>query len=378
MFHRGVTFPSNAMQLENSGENAEEMPPVSLGSVTASNKSVPARLLPILAAFLAFFLAIAFNPSSASARIFSVDPPPRAILESVLTPTLETDIEPILLPLEWEDHGGPSYIGSGVLEREARPETIIPDRPRLRVITYTVQLGDTVFGIARRYGISVQTILWANERLQGNPDLLRVGEDLVILPVSGVYHTVVKGDTIGKIARRYKVTPDAIVAFEPNHLDPEAPTIVPGQKLIIPGGKKPPRPQIVHIPDIRIPKDASHGTGRFIWPTSGRITQRFWSGHRAIDIGAPVGTPVVASDSGYVIFAGWNNQGYGKLVIIDHGNGYRTYYAHLSSILVRKGESVAQGRRIGSVGSTGHSTGPHLHFEIRYHNIHKNPLLLLH
>jgi len=280
--------------------------------------------------------------------------------------------------ISWEDHGGPANLGANVLQRVASPVTIIPDRPRLRVITYTVKPGDNVFALADKFGISVHTILWANDKLQGNPDLLRVGETLVILPVSGVYHTVKKGDTIESIAKKYKVSPDAIVSFELNHLDKDHPTLKVGQKIIVPGGKKPPRPQIVHIPNVRIPKGAKRGTGRFIWPTNGRITQRFWSGHKAIDIGAPIGTPVVAADSGYVVFAseGWN-WGYGKLVIIDHGNGYRTYYAHLSSILVRKGESVGKGQRIGSVGSTGHSTGPHLHFEIRYHNIHKNPLILL-
>jgi murein DD-endopeptidase MepM/ murein hydrolase activator NlpD len=364
-----------------SPEHAEEAhpdnpDPGSFGVTHALSSSYASPPLLAMAFAVALLLTLVMQPSTVDARTFSVDPPPPAVLEPVNSPSPEAASEPIS-PLEWQDRGGPSYLGSGVLQREALPDTVIPDRPRLRVITYTVQPGDTVFALADHYGISVETILWANERLQGNPDLLRVGEELVILPVSGVYHTVVKGDTIEKIARKYKVKPEAIISFEPNHLDPDDPVLVPGQKLIVPGGKKPPRPQIVHIPNVKIPKDASHGTGRFIWPTSGRITQRYWSGHRAIDIGAPVGTPVVAADSGYVIFAGWNRQGYGKLVIIDHGNGYRTYYAHLSSILVRRGESVGKGRRIGSVGSTGHSTGPHLHFEIRYHNIHKNPLLLL-
>jgi murein DD-endopeptidase MepM/ murein hydrolase activator NlpD len=269
--------------------------------------------------------------------------------------------------------GGTSLAAVFSLSRAAVPFTTIPDRPRLDILTYKVQAGDTVFSIADQFGIQPSTIMWANRDLELNPDMLRIGDELVILPVDGVYHKVKKGDTVVSIAKKYKVQPADIVAYAWNHLDDENQTLQVGTHLIVPGGEKPYVPRTVSIYNGPIPKSARKGTGTFVWPVSGKITQGYWAHHRAIDIGSWVGSPVVASDSGYVVYAGWDNSGYGNLIILDHGNGYRTYYAHLSKMLVRQGESVGQGQRIGSVGSTGNSTGPHLHFEIRWHNVQRNP-----
>ncbi len=270
--------------------------------------------------------------------------------------------------------GGSSVKSSGPLTRAAAPFTIIPDRPRTDILEYEVQAGDTVFGIAEKFGIKPETIMWSNPVLEQNPDLLRIGDKLVILPVDGVYHKIKKGDTIAKIAKKYKVKPEAIINFEWNKLDGPDATLTPGEHLIVPGGTKPYVARTVRVYRGPIPKGAKRGSGNFVWPVSGYITQGFWNNHRAIDIGSWLGNPVVASDSGYVVYAGWDRTGYGNLVIIDHGNGYRTYYAHLSKIYVRVGDSVAQGQQIGAVGSTGRSTGPHLHFEIRYRNVQRNPL----
>jgi len=275
-------------------------------------------------------------------------------------------------------YGGSSVKSSGPMMRSAVPFTTIPDRPRTDILTYEVQAGDTVFGIAEKFKIKPETIMWSNPLLEQNPDMLRIGDKLVILPVDGVYHKIKKGDTLAKIAKKYKVKPATIVNFKGNKQDGKEATLTPGQYLIVPGGKKPYIARTVSVYRGPVPKSAKKGTGSFVWPTSGYITQGFWSGHRAIDIGAWLGSPVVASDSGYVVHAGWDRSGYGNLIIIDHGNGYRTYYAHLSAMFVRVGDSVAQGTRIGSVGSTGHSTGPHLHFEIRYRNVQRNPLGFLH
>ncbi len=275
-------------------------------------------------------------------------------------------------------YGGSSVKSGGPLVRSAAPFTTIPHRPRTDILTYEVQPGDTVFGIAEKFNIKPETIMWSNPTLEQNPDMLRIGDKLVILPVDGVYHKIKKGDTLAKIAKKYKVKIEDIVNFEWNHLDSADAALTPGAHLIVPGGEKPYTPRVVSVYRGPIPKNAKKGSGSFVWPVSGYITQGFWSGHRAIDIGAWLGSPVVASDSGYVVFAGWDRTGYGNLIIIDHGNGYRTYYAHLSAIFVRVGDSVAQGVRIGSVGSTGHSTGPHLHFEIRYRNVQRNPLGFLH
>lgn len=269
--------------------------------------------------------------------------------------------------------GGASLSASISLSRSAVPFTTIPKRPRLDIVNYKVQAGDTVFSIADQFGIQPSTIMWANRDLELNPDMLRIGDELVILPVDGVYHKVKKGDTVVSIAKKYKVQPADIVNYAWNKLEDENQPLQIGSYLIVPGGEKPYIPRTVSIYNGPIPKSARKGTGTFVWPVSGKITQSYWAHHRAIDIGSWAGSPVVASDSGYVIYAGWDKSGYGNLIILDHGNGYRTYYAHLSKILVRQGESVGQGQRIGSVGSTGRSTGPHLHFEIRWHNVQRNP-----
>lgn len=255
--------------------------------------------------------------------------------------------------------------------------TIVPteepgDLPRREIITYTVQTGDTLYSIAEKFGISADTIMWASGRLEDHPDLLKIGQVLTILPIDGVYHTVVQGDTLESIAQQYKVDTSAIIKCEYNNL--ESPyNLGLGQKLIVPGGKKPYTPRVVHAYSDPIPEGAAKGTGSFAWPTSGTITQKFWAYHKAIDIGAPTGTAVVAADSGYVVTAGWSEYGYGKYVVIDHGNGFQTLYAHLHTILVEVGQSVGKGERIGSIGATGRATGPHLHFEIRYNGVQRNP-----
>jgi len=143
-------------------------------------------------------------------------------------------------------------------------------------------------------------------------------------------------------------------------------------RLIVAGGEKPYVPKVVTAYSGSVPQGA-RGTGRFQWPVLGTVTQGYWWGHRALDLGAGTGSPVYAADGGFVSFAGWTDIGYGNLVVIDHANGYATYYAHLSAFRVYVGQSVQRGRLIGLVGSTGNSTGPHLHFEIRYNSSLLNP-----
>jgi len=261
--------------------------------------------------------------------------------------------------------------------------TTIPERLRREVITYVVEPGDYVEKIAIRFGLEPETVMWANGNLASNPDLLRPGQELTILPIDGVYHTVVSGDTLEKIAKKYEANVEHILACPYNDLDPEAPQIVPGQKLIVPGGIKPYVALQVTAYRGPIPKDAKKGTGVFVWPTSGRLTDRFgfatlsgrW--HGGLDIAAYTGAPIYAADSGFVTYAGWSKSGYGNLIIIDHQNGFETRYAHLSAYYVSVGQSVGKGAQIAAMGSTGNSTGAHLHFEIRYNGVRKNPQLYL-
>jgi murein DD-endopeptidase MepM/ murein hydrolase activator NlpD len=246
-------------------------------------------------------------------------------------------------------------------------------QPRLDLITYRVVGGDTVVGIARRFGISPESILWANERTELNPEFLRIGQELIIPPTTGVLHTVGSGDTVQAIANKYKVDASVITRLDFNGLTPPF-ALTTGQKIMVPGGEKPYQPKVVYAYSGLVPDNVSKGSGNFGWPIGGIITQQFWTGHRAIDIGVHLGTPVLASDSGYVVLVANDDSGYGKHVMINHGNGFETLYAHLSVILVTPGQTVRKGQSLGLSGSTGRSTGPHLHFEIRYYGQQRNPL----
>ena len=274
-------------------------------------------------------------------------------------------------------------MGTGDLLRAPVFHTTIPERLRREVITYVVERGDTVGTIAAKFDLEAETVMWANGNLAENPDLLRPGQELVILPIDGVYHTVVAGDTLSKIATKYKAEVQSILECPYNNLDPEAPVIAPGGQLIVPGGVRPFVARTVSAYKGPIPQDAKQGTGVFAWPASGRLTDRYgfrtYSGrwHNGLDISQRAGSPVYAADSGFVTFAGWTNGGYGNLVVIDHRNGYETYYAHLQSFYVTAGQSVAKGTQIAAIGTTGNSTGPHLHFELRHQGVRKNPELYL-
>ena len=260
------------------------------------------------------------------------------------------------------------------LQRAAVPFTIIPERGREEMQLYVVEPGDTVLGIAEKFGLHPETVQWSNPELEANPDLLRIGDKLRILPVNGVIHAVASGDTLSSLASKYKTTVDQIVGYIANDITDAAMPLVVGSEIVVPGGTKPYVPRQVAAYSGPVPSSAFKGSGVFTWPASGSISQRFWSGHRAIDVGSWTGSPIKAADSGYVVIAGggWNG-GYGNHVVVDHGNGFTTLYAHLNSIYVRAGENVSRGEQIGTVGNTGNSTGPHLHFEIRYQGAPQNP-----
>jgi len=194
---------------------------------------------------------------------------------------------------------------------------------------------------------------------------------LDIPPVTGVVHTVKSGETIYSIAKKYRSDAQSIVDYPFNSFtNDETFALAIGQKLVVPDGVMPqakpwsPTSSLARVltPDA----GAVSATGSWIWPAAGRITQPFRPWHKAIDIANRSGGSILAADSGVVIVAGWpDNYGYGNRVMIDHGNGYRTLYAHMSRISVRVGQSVKRGDKLGDMGSTGRSTGTHLHFEIR-------------
>jgi murein DD-endopeptidase MepM/ murein hydrolase activator NlpD len=257
------------------------------------------------------------------------------------------------------------------LSRAAVPITIIPERPREDVVEYTVVAGDTLYGIAKKFKLNAETIMFSNG-LEKNPDLLRLGQKLVILPQDGILHTVAAKETLEKIAKDYKVTADAILNYPLNKFDTANPQIAVGQRIIVPGAKKE-IPQVATVYRGSAPKGAKTGTGRMIWPASGSLTQGYKPLHRALDLARGVGTPIKAADNGYVVVAGWSNVGYGNYIVVDHGNGIQTLYAHLSRVFVRPGDVVTRGAVIGNMGSTGNSTGPHLHFEVIKRGVRVNP-----
>jgi murein DD-endopeptidase MepM/ murein hydrolase activator NlpD len=214
--------------------------------------------------------------------------------------------------------------------------------------------------------------MWANPAIEDAPDLLRIGQEVIILPIDGALHKVEEGDTLASIAESYEVEPEAIANCEYNDLADGDGTLEQGMFLVVPGGEKPYVPKVVTAYTGPVP-EGTRGTGRFQWPVLGSITQGYWYGHRAIDVGAPTGSAVMATDGGFISFAGWTDVGYGYLIVVDHGNGFATYYGHLSNIYVTEGQAVERGQVMGAAGNTGNSTGPHLHFEVRRYGVQQNP-----
>lgn len=269
--------------------------------------------------------------------------------------------------------------GDNALVRPDLAATTKGVRPRDGVINYIVQDGDTVSTIAAQFGISVNTILWENDL--NAYSLIRPGDRLAILPMSGVSHKVGRGDTLAAIAAKYGV--DAAAILEANRLA-SADMLSAGEKLIIPGGKKTYYAETKaarNVSPVSILKDLfkpeslkSLISNKLAWPTVGaRITQYYSWRHHAVDIANKSGTAIYATDAGVVEVAGWGT-GYGNQIVIDHGGGRKSRYAHMSKFYVKKGQAVGKGEVIGLMGSTGRSTGPHVHFEYIINGIKYNPL----
>ncbi len=278
------------------------------------------------------------------------------------------------------------------LVRVPETRTIAPTRPRSEPVEYEVLSGDAVFSIAQKFNISPETLLWSNYAvLRDDPHLLSIGQVLRIPPTNGILYEWKDGDTLEVVARNFKASVDDILNWSGNKLDFANPEIDAGELVMIPGGQREFQQWVVPTYAVGRSGTASlpggceiggsilYGGGWFTWPADNRYLSGndFWSGHLAIDIAAATGAPIYAADSGVVVFSGWNGSGYGNVVMIDHMNGYHTLYAHLSSTNVSCGSSVVQGNIVGRAGSTGNSTGPHLHFEVRYLGGFLNPWTVL-
>ena len=283
----------------------------------------------------------------------------------------ETDVAPVA---NTSTSRSSNVLDDGTILKPVAVDTTVADGKGL-MRSYEVRPGDTLTGIARKFGVSMMTVWWANNL--SHKDDLHVGQDLTIPPVSGVVVTVGASDTLDALAAKYHVEASEIV--DANELDD--PNLVIGQTLTIPGALG----EGIATPTPAPPKPRANGGGgggssssgggskppvrysggAFAWPVAGGyISQYYHYGHYGIDIAADRGTKVKAAASGTVIFAGWKSNGGGYQVWISHGSNLYTTYNHMSGVSVGKGQSVGRGQQVGRVGATGFATGPHLHFEV--------------
>lgn len=326
--------------------------------------------------------------------ILRLDPTNAAFIEGASyqkVDTKKTDLvlsylSQIVPPFQADDSGtGFLSEGNAFLTKPTITNTIISTLPRDKITTYKVSEGETYWTVSFRFEIDIDTLLWANGITDVNN--VEIGKELIILPTNGLLYTAADGDTLQGIADLFRIPADKIK--EQNHLTTT--TFTAGIQLTIPGARKE-----VPKPPSAVPNYAgdryyytgsvSSGSGNFIWPinSAGRfITQYFtwvtkYYKHTGIDMDWRNGTDIIASDGGTVVAAsyGWGG-GYGTHIIIDHGNGYQTLYAHLSRIDVAQGARVEKGQHIAVMGTTGISTGVHLHFEIRQGGVAINPLLFI-
>jgi murein DD-endopeptidase MepM/ murein hydrolase activator NlpD len=313
----------------------------------------------------------------------------RATAQALAMPTIESVTGGIAGAMMPSFTGAAAAFDEGI-PRLASIDTIIPSRTRDDITTYVVAQGDNLFGIAERYGLKPESLLWFNfDVLEDNPNNLTIGQTLRIPPVDGVLHTYHTGESLVSIVEQYSYssepTAQDIIEWSGNHLDPyetdlENPNIPDGTLIIVPGGSRkltdwgPPAVTRNNAASAAY-YGAGHcgaiyegalGYGSYVWPASAHYLSGFDYDpaiHPAIDIAGAEGSPVYAADSGVVVYSGWSDHGYGNLLVIDHG-GAQSAYAHMSAVAVTCGQSVSQGEVVGAIGNTGNSSGAHLHFEI--------------
>ena len=277
------------------------------------------------------------------------------------------------------------------LARQASAVTYHPDNQRTEAVTYTIETGDSLYGIASKFDLEPETILWANYNvLYDDAHNISVGDELIIPPDDGIYVQWKESDELQRLADKYRVEVHDVLAAPVNKLDITNPVIEAGDFILFPGGYRETaafNPIVYeYSPNSGVKKVISgpggcewdyrqYGSGAFVWPTAQHslVGNDFGTGHMGVDLATVDGGPIYAADGGTVIYAGAISGGYGIMVMIDHGTGYQTLYAHLSAVAVSCGQGVSQGQLIAYGGSTGNSTGPHLHFEVRYGGGYVNP-----
>ena len=360
-------------------------------------------LAAICLSFAAVILVVSAPPLSQAGGVIAATDA-QAQPTATLAPVTQIVEAPGSPQIDAEPDGPPTLSPAQILELLATPPqplddeqadlntdpfTIIPNRIRTKMTSYVAKRGDTVDGIAKRYGLKNESIAWCNNHQLAQ--IVRPGDVVNIPPEDGACHTVLRaqGKDIRDIAEKYGVDDPYIVIEAPaNNLPEVSPeTLLPSNtQLFIPGGEGPfitwnaPVEQdgagnvVAFDPQSRFSCGSRYGGGTW-WSNplpNGTYVRGFYAGHSGIDISGSVGAPIYAANGGPILYSGWNNWGYGNTVVIGHG-AFSTLYGHMSSIAVRCGQSVDAGQIIGYVGSTGNSSGPHLHFELRYLNQPRNP-----
>jgi murein DD-endopeptidase MepM/ murein hydrolase activator NlpD len=263
--------------------------------------------------------------------------------------------------------------GRGLLAGSRSVVTVAAEDVK-EVVQYTVAKGDTLAEIADKYAVKADDLAFANN-IEVEGTNLKVGQMMFIPPGRGALYFVKDGDTVPSVAQKFKVDPSVIMAYNRLYFEPEH--FATDQLIFVPGGEVPAMKKLEIARSIPLPAGGGGQlparTGRLGWPVNGVITQLFWWGHTGVDVAAPYGSTIVASDDGVVSATGWVAVG-GLRVCVDHSGGLVTCYYHTSSVSVSAGQAVSKGQAIAAIGMTGVTTGPHVHWEVKLNGVAVNPL----
>lgn len=360
-------------------------------AVTLLGARFPAQAAPATPALMAAsFTLPGLAASAPTATVTRLESP--AVPLAVASNTTRQDA---LLRSAGDSGSAPASASSATAASGGTTETVVAARVQEQLplfYRYEIQNGDTVSGIATRFGIDSQYILWNNIDIISDRHLLTVGKNLQIPSVEGIVHQVKVGETISDIAVLYDAKASDVIGFPPNGLANNPNLLVEGSTIVVPGGRVAPkpapslRPQLAAAAPTPAPAPAANSliAGRkvspagFIWPLSGNVTSFYGPSHPlGIDVEAPY-VPISVAKSGQVVFAGGDPCcSYGLNVIVRHDGGYETRYAHLSQIGVKLGQWLDTGQVLGVSGATGNSTGAHLHFEVILNGLIQNPMAVL-